>query len=204
MNRVVILSIVTALLVSCSPAASVKAVAEKALVELGNGKYAGDYLGRNYYNLNILDLFKSPYFADYEIENHKASNFMENGQTKYDRDLKEVFFETDILFDEIVFVEFKQLHPRDIFDTRFISQYSEDFMNEYSSVQEYKDRQTNMMEIYKDEPGFYKKDYDYCYIEHQDVPFYSLTYKLDNKYLATVTVARIKGEKPKVTSVFIR
>ena len=116
MNRIVIIALVTVSLVSCSTKASIKAVAEKALVELGNGKYAGDYLGRKYYNLKILDLFKSPYFADYEIENHKASNFMENGQTKYDRDLKEVFFETDILFNEIVFVEFKkriihQMHP---------------------------------------------------------------------------------------------
>jgi len=42
------------------------------------------------------------------------------------------------------------------------------------------------------------------YIKYQDVPFYLVTYKLDNKYLADVMVARVKGEKPKVTSVYIR
>ena len=204
LKHISIFVIVIIALASCSSESAVKSVAEKALTELGNGKYAGHYIGREYYNLEIMDLFKSSYFADYEIENRKASNFIEKGQTKYERDLREIFFETDILFNDIVFVEFKESYPRDIYDTSFISQYSEEFMNQYGSVQEYQDRQTTMMDIFKDEPGFYKRDYDYCYIEHQNVPFYTLTYKLDNKYLATVTVAKVKGEKPKVTSVFIR
>ena len=203
--RKILISIAAILaLVSCSSENEVKTVAEKALTELGNGKYAGKYLLGEYFNFNIIELFKSPYFADYEIENREAANFIEKGQTTYVQDLKELFFETDLLFNEIVFTDYKELSPRDIYRTSFISQYSEEMAEKIGGIDKLRESQEQGINLTKNHPGFYCVDYDYCYIAYENVPFYQLTYKLDNKYLATVTLAQVKGEKPKVTSVFIR
>ena len=196
MRKVLVSFLWVLTVLSCSTKNTVESVAKKALVELGNGVYAGERFGSQYINLAILDLFKSPLFADYEIENLKAKIFIEKGQTQYDRDLSESFFATDILFKDIVFVKYEELYLEDVYQTGFVSHGHFD-ERELELL-------TASMEHHKGDPGFYSDGLDFCYIKYQDVPFYLVTYKLDNKYLADVTVARVKGEKPKVTSVYIR
>ena len=204
MKRIIILFLAIATLVSCSQTGKVKSVAEKALAELGNGKYAGEYFGKDYFNFNIICLYDSPYFANYEIDNYEAKNFIERRQTKYDRILKNDFFETDKLFNDIVFVDLKGPYARDIYFTNFFSSLSDNSFEAYGGFEKRKELQEYCLRVDQDKPGFYKDGYDYCYIKHESVPFYKLTYKLDNKYLATVTVAVVEGEDPKVTSVYIR
>ena len=202
MKKYIALLLAIMCLCSCDRISRVKSVAEKGLIELGNGKYAGIYLGSDYININIIGLFKSPYFADYEVENKMAANFIRTSQTIYENDLKESIFETDILFDNIVFVDCKE-HLDDIYHTSFISPYSETVIDALGGIETLREDQMYNINLHKDDPDFHKMNYDYCYIQYKDVPFYTLTYKLDNKRLAKVTVAWVKGEKPKITSVFI-
>lgn len=187
-------------LCGCSPQLSqVKRIAQKGLHELGSGKYAGECFGRTYINLNISKLFDSPYFSRYGLYSDDAQEFIKHGNLDFKVSEEEDFFETDVLFDEIVFVDSYQ-YTMDVYRTSFFSRYhiDEDRLEAQQEVQQ------RMIDIHKDDPGFFCTGYDYCYLVQKDAPKYQLKYKLDNKYLATVYVVCVKGEKPTITAVFIK
>ena len=201
MKKSVILLCAFCILCSCSQLDRAKRVAESGLKELGNGKYAGEYYGRSYINTNIIHLFDSPYFARYGIYDSDAEDFIKTGVVSSERKGAETFFQTDLLFDDIVFVD-SYMYKRDFYDTDFFSPRIKRYTEE-GRLEKEKELQETMISIHKDDPGFYQVGYDYCYIKYKDVPYYQLKYKLDNKYLATVYVACVKGEKPKIVAVFI-
>lgn len=201
MKKGVILLCALCVLCSCSQLDRAKNVAEKGLKELGNGKYAGEYYGSSYINFNIIHLFESPYFARYGIYDSEAEDFIKTGVVSSERKDADAFFETDLLFNDIVFVD-SYMYKRDFYDTGFFSRNIQRYTEE-GSLEKEKNFQETMISIHKDDPGFYQVGYDYCYIKYKDVPYYQLKYKLDNKYLATVYVACVKGEKPKIVAAFI-
>lgn len=202
MKRSVLILLSLCTLLGCSSELErAKSVAEKGLTELGNGKYAGSYYGRTYINTEILKIFDSPYFSRYGIDDSEATDFIATGVVSNERKEARSFFSTDILFNDIVFVD-SYMYKRDLYCTDFfsrrISRYIED-----GRLEREKEFQDIWITQHKDEPGFYQVGYDYCYIKYKDTPIYQLKYKLDNKYMATVYVACVKGEKPTITSVFI-
>ncbi len=204
MKKTLLIAFTAFALISCTSERSIKIVAEKALSEFGNGKYAGMNIGGKYMNFDLAYLFDSPYFADYEIENYLAKGFINTGQIRSAREVKDIFFETDILFERIVFTTMKGPNHMDIYRTSFFSQYEKNPSITTSELELLEKVHEKKMESHKDAPGFYAQGSDCCYVEHQSVPYFTLTYKLDNKYIATVTVAKMKGKRPEVTSVFIR
>lgn len=180
-----------------------KRIAEKGLKELGSGKYAGEYLLGKYFNFQILYLYHSPYFGNYEVRNREAELFMENGRTSSEVNLDEVFFATNYLFDEISFVDSQEYYD-DFYSPNFITNsMKERWAKGEGNEEQEMEIHRMMMEMDKKKPGYYQVGENYCYKNHENVLCYKLTYKLDNKYLAKVHVACVKGEKPKITSVFI-
>ena len=202
MKKSLLLLLAIFVLCGCSQLNRAKNVAEKGLKELGNGKYAGEYFGGTYINMNILHLFDSPYFARYGMNDSEAEDFMKTGFVRTERIEAEHFFETDRLFKEIVFVD-SYMYTRDFYNTDFFTPRIKRYTEE-GRLDEEREWQEKMISYHKDAPGFFQVGLDYCYIQYKDVPFYQLKYKLDNKYMATVYVACVKGEKPKITSVFIQ
>lgn len=191
-------------LLSCSTLENrAQKVALKVLTDVGNGVYRGEYIGNSYFNDALI---KSPDIEDYSIENHKAFVFRERSRIEYDRNdvLVRLYFNTDdYLFDDIRLVN-SSLKKRDIYWTDFPSDYTDDFIEKYMDGKDKFIQSCNeKLERYKDKPGFKAIGIDYIYIEYSDVPIYTFTYKLDNKYIANVEVACVKGEKPVVISVDI-
>lgn len=191
-------------LLSCSTLENrAQKVALKVLTDVGNGVYRGEYIGNSYFNDALM---KSPDIEDYSIENHKAFVFRERSEPDYDKYglLVPFYFNTDdYLFNDIKLVK-SSLANEDIYSTHFPSFYSDDFIEKYQGGKEAFLRTCNqLLEAHKNEPGFKSIGIDYIYIEYSDVPIYTFTYKLDNKYIANVEVACVKGEKPVVISIDI-
>lgn len=189
-------------LLSCSTLENrAQKVALKVLTDVGNGVYRGEYIGNSYFNDALM---KSPYIEDYSIENHKAFVFREKSEPKNDKYniLLRIYFNTDdYLFNDIKLVK-SSFEKEDIYHTYFPSLYSDDFIEKYHGGKEAFLRTCNqLMETYRNEPGFKSIGIDYIYIEYKDTPIYTFTYKLDNMYIANVEVACVKGKKPVVISI---
>lgn len=198
-KNIILITLLIAICGCSSQLNQVKRVAQKGLQELGSGKYAGNYYGQTYINTSIIKLFDSPYFSRYGLESRDAQEFVKRGSMDFEESEEENYFETDILFDEIVFVDSYQ-YTTDVYRTNFFSQYHID----EDRLEDEQEMQQTMIDFHKDNPGFYCIGYDYCYLVQKDAPQYQLKYKLDNKYLATVYVVCVKGEKPTITAVFIQ
>ena len=136
------------------------------------------------------------------MDDSEAEDFMKTGIASTDGIDAEHFFETDRLFKEIVFVD-SYTYTRDFYDTDFFSPRIKQY-SETGRLEEEREWQEKMISYHKDDPGFFQIGLDYCYIKYKDVPCYQFKYKLDNKYIATVYVACVKGEKPKITEVYIQ
>ena len=191
-------------LLSCSTLENrAQKVALKVLTDVGNGVYRGHEVAGLYFNDAIRE---SSDIENYRIENHKAFVFRENSEPKNDEYniLLRLYFNTDdYLFNDIKLVK-SSLANEDIYSTHFPSFYSDDFIEKYQGGKEAFLRTCNqLLEVHKNEPGFKSIGIDYIYIEYSDVPIYTFTYKLDNKYIANVEVACVKGEKPVVISIDI-
>lgn len=197
MKRLIIALSIIAFFVSCtSEEEKVKDVAEKGLTEFGNGKYRGAFYNGHYLNIELMNIFGNPLFADYAVENRRAEAFMKYGQLLDRTELRDNLFDTDYLFDDIKFVSSEKIEV-DIYSCHFQSTYSDDMGLSIEDKEELRDH-------FKDKPGFYSSGVDYCYIEYPDTPYYKLTYKLDNRYVATVYVACVEDKEPEITSIFIR
>ena len=105
MKRIAVVLCLIALFVSCtSEEEKVKDIAEKGLTEFGNGKYRGFLYNGEYMNIELMNIFGDPLFADYAIQNRRAEEFMKSGKLLKQVDLRDSFFDTDYLFDDIKFV----------------------------------------------------------------------------------------------------
>lgn len=191
-------------LLSCSSLENrAQKVALKVLTDVGNGVYRGHEVAGLYFNDAIRE---SSDIENYRIENHKAFVFRENSEPKNDKYniLLRLYFNTDdYLFNDIKLVK-SSFEKEDIYHTYFPSLYSDDFIEKYHGGKEAFLRTCNqLMETYRNEPGFKSIGIDYIYIEYKDTPIYTFTYKLDNIYIANVEVACVKGEKPVVISINI-
>lgn len=128
---------------------------------------------------------------------------MKEGITQSDVDLKEIYFATDCLFDEITFVKSQEYHE-DFYDAYLITDSMRERRDKEGYMEQEIELQQFFMELYKEKPGFYQVGDDFCFIKYENVLCYELTYKLDNKYIAKVHVACVKGEKPKITAALIK
>lgn len=191
-------------LLSCSTLENrAQKVALKVLTDVGNGVYRGEHIGSLYFNDALRE---SSEIENYSIENHKAFVFLEYSRPENDSEkrLLRLYFNTDdYLFNDIKLVK-SSFEKDDIYSTYFPSLYSDDFIEQYlGGKEEFLQSCHERLEQYKNEPGFKSIGIDYIYIEYSDVPIYTFTYKLDNKYIANVEVACVKGEKPVVISIDI-
>lgn len=189
------------LFLSCSPTKKAEKVAEKALKEIGSGKYIKDMTG---VNLNKITLFSnSDIFDNYEIQNYEASKFSEKKRIERDL-LMDAFFNTDVVFDHWELIEIRDIKI-DLW--RFVKKRSDENLDLLESYgfdrKETLSMDSLFFETDKKKPQFEYNDSCYKYLDYKDVPVFILKYKLDNKYIATINVVKHPNYGYKVTFVNI-
>lgn len=192
--KIVLFSILGLFFISCSSRETkAKKVAEEALSHVANGRYYG-------YSNDMLSsalAIMNPDFAPYvNIGNYRAALFRERETSHYE----EMDLSTSALIGLFFNVNrylFSQFHYLKV------DNYTEDLFYTFFGEPESKIDFWETIEQVKDKPGFEQYGYDYIYIAQEDVPVYRFTYEADNLYWIHVTVAFLKGQKPKVTSIKI-
>lgn len=190
--------ILTALLIlnSCSGSDKAKSVANKAIKELGSGKYYNKF-GLTY------DLFygEGSVFSQAEADDIAARTESHNSN------FSTYIINTNLLFSEY---ELSSIKKREIDLHSFSTKPIED-KEYYDSSFSYEDK-LEIYEICKDydkknaESNEYKLCFDdnnteigYSYLRYKNVTLYELRYKIDNKYLAEMHVINLPDEGYKVT-----
>lgn len=187
MKKLYIIAFFFAILTSCS---SPERVAEKALKDFGNGLFASNIVGFSI-EKNFMFLDHGDVYSDFLIESNEAENILNFGHKK-DLD-KDSYFMTDILFDDYILVS-KEEYTRTLYDIAFISEKDSLLSSEtIELLKEYDREKTN----------FYKEVNDYFLFKYDDIPYYVLKYKLDNKYLATIIVIKVPDKGYRVCAVWI-
>ncbi|MEY8608607.1 hypothetical protein AALM74_05435 [Parabacteroides segnis] len=179
---------------SCSYQA--ESVADKAMKELGDGKYYDQFgLG-----LSVIDLFhkEESLFSDVEATSiavkDKSSEF----------DLRENIITTDFLFSEYKLsskkdrkVDLYGFSYKPVKDTSTPNVSYEEQLKYY---EEFKDI------MRQDDSNEYKLCFDnnnseigFSYLRYKNVPLYEFRYKLDNRYLADMHVINLPDKGLKVT-----
>lgn len=193
--KIVLISVISLFVVSCSSSETkAKKVAEECLNHVANGLYYGYSDDLLYRTLSIVH---SDFAPNEIIENYRAALFKERETIHYNEmDLSPAAL-LAVFFDMNRYL-FRQFHYLKV------DKYTEDFYRTrlYGEPESKYDFWKGLEKV-KDKPGFEQYGYDYIYIIQENVPVYRFTYEADNLYWVHVTVAFLKGQKPKVTSVKI-
>ena len=191
------LFICTIALFGCS---SPESVAEKALREIGNGKYRDLYAGINFNKLNM----NKKLFTDAYITSRIGEEFCQFGDLGRYGNLEpsrqlDIFFQTDILFNDIKLVD-KRMDIMDIYGF-----YKRDLGEYDDSIRDVmKDVYSSMENIYSREwDNFRSSVYGMGGIKYKNVKCYHLKYKVDNSRIASVLVIRLPDEGYRVGFVSI-
>lgn len=179
---------------SCSYQA--ESVADKAMKELGGGKYYDEFgLG-----LHVFDLFhkETSLFSDVEATSIDVKN------ESYDFNLRKNIITTDFLFSEYKLsskknrkVDLYGFSYKPVKDTSSLNRPYEERLKYY---EEFKDIKR------QDDSNEYKLCFDknnseigFSYLEYKNIPLYEYRYKLDNRYLADIHVVKLPNKGLKVT-----
>lgn len=164
MKKYTILFLILYLISSCSTPES---IAEKALKEIGCGKYKSDSLGLGFEKLKMFD---NTLYSNCEMENYYAKN-------GYKADLGDVYFQTERLFDNYKFIDKKETKI-DLYNHILLrTNNSNDSLFKHHAIL-----------AYQDKPKF-KLDSSSCqYLEYENVIRYDLRYKIENKYILNIHV----------------
>lgn len=170
---------------SCS---SPEKVAEKALQEIGNGKFVSSPLG---FSIERIEMFtsKNSIYSRRLIKSEIAEDIFEKGFTTLDEEkLEKTLFEIDCLFNDFVF-----------------SSKIESTIDLYSCIFNAKSEENKLMVDAFKKAGweYVETETDFAYIPNhlRNIPFTMLKYKIDNKYIITVDVVKLPHEGYKVVSV---
>lgn len=179
---------------SCSHQA--ESVADKAMKELGDGKYYDQFgLG-----LSVIDLFhkEESLFSDVEARSITVKD------KSYDFDLRENIITTDFLFSEYK-LSSKKNRNVDLYD--FTQKPAKDTGSHNAPYEErlkYYEEFKDIMK--KDASNEYKLCLDknnteigFSYLRYKNVPLHEFRYKLDNRYLADMHVINLPDKGLKVT-----
>ena len=189
MKKVLILLMGIVLLQACS---SPESVAEKALHEIGDGKYKKDMIGVNLNKTSMNEkLFTDAYIDSQlgeEFSKYEAVGYLGNLSLS---ELDDVFFQTEILFDNIKIVDKKE-SKMDLYVFYRRHSDSEEDINVFKILES-----LNSSELK------YFKSNGYCMagLKYENVPCYELKYKVDNSRMVTVRVLKIPHTGYRVGSV---
>lgn len=164
------------LIFSCSTPEN---IAEKALKEIGSGKYKNDSFGIGFEKLKMFD---NTIYSKNEIENYCA-------EFGYSKSLDDVFFQTERIFDNYKFIDKKE-KKIDLYN--YISFHNKNYNDSIF--------RHNAILAFKDEPKFKLDSISCQYLEYENVPRYDLRYKIENKYILNVHVIDHPKDGLKISS----
>lgn len=185
--------------ISLSSCSSPESVAEKALKEIGSGKYKKS-LG--IISTEKLTLFNQPnsVFERYEIKNCEAVDFgrvkYHANRVKYHANLVDIYFQTETLFERYQLIDKKQTQVGLYFYFEMPDPESMSEEEQKANLIVYK----YYLDLFKDNPTLEYTDNRIKAIEYNNVSKYILTYKLDNKYITEISVIKHPKDGLKVTS----
>lgn len=190
MKKVLILLMGIVLLQACS---SPESVAEKALHEIGDGKYKNDLVGFDV-NFNKISMNEKLFTDDYittklgeEFSKYEAVGSM--GYLKH-YELRDLYFQTDILFDEIKLVE-KDKGTIDIYFFHKRHGDSKEDINDFNTLES----------ALRSVKNFKSNGYCMAGLKYENVPCYRLRYKVDNSRMTKVVVLKLPKKGYRVGSV---
>lgn len=164
------------LIFSCSTPES---IAEKALKEIGSGKYKSDSFGICFEKIKMFD--NTIYSRD-EIKNHCA----EFGHSK---SLEDVYFQTERMFNNYKFIDKKETKI-DLYNYVLLrTNNSSDSLFKHHAIL-----------AYKDELKFKLDSMSCQYLKYENVSRYNLRYKIENKYILNIHVINHPEDGLKVSS----
>ena len=173
--------LVCIIITACS---SPESVAEKALREIGDGKYKTGVYGKEFLNEDL--------FTYALLENDYGESFSKyggiSGELKDRGELRDIFFKTDYLFDKIKLIDQKE-YRTDIYG--FDRKYGDDDET-FDILKKY------LPDVYD---GFRCNDYVMAWLKYKSIPKYILRYKVDNKAILNVIVLKLPKEGYRVASV---
>jgi len=181
-------------IIACFSCSSPESVVEKALREIGNGKYRCSITS---VSVDKLDMNKKLFTRAY-INSCIGEEFCKYGDLgRYGNlDLSkqlDIFFQTNILFDDIKFVD-KEENTMDIYG------FCKKDHGEKDKVME--DLYSAMEKVHsKKWKQFRSNVYGHGGIIHENVKCYELRYKVDNSRIARVLVLKLPDEGFRVGAV---